>query len=282
MTRPRLGCLVAALAALLLLLAPVRALDLPPLSGRVVDQANLLDGSTRAALTSKLAALERQSTDQLVVVTLASLQGVSIEEFGLQLGRHWRIGQKDKNNGALLIVAANERKVRIEVGYGLEATLTDALTKFIIQKSILPRFKANDYPGGIVRGVDDIIQALTGDTAEWQSRAAPAQPNSLADFAQSVGGFLLLLLFAAMFGFFFFVIIALVLHLLVRFAVAIGLLPPRKKRQGVWRYLDYVDGETRTSADGSTHSSAWSSSSSSDSFSGGGGDFGGGGSSGDW
>src|SRR5205085_8601810 len=109
--------------------------------------------ATRSALTQKLADFETKTTAQLVVVTLKSLQGTSIEDFGVQLGRHWQVGQKGKNNGALLIVAPNEHKVRIEVGYGLEGTLTDAITRLIIENSILPRFKANDYPGGIARGV---------------------------------------------------------------------------------------------------------------------------------
>jgi hypothetical protein len=105
----------------------VSALILPKLSGRVVDQANLLDQATRVMLTDKLAHLEAKTTDQLVVVTLNSLHGTSIEDFGLQLGRHWQIGQRDKNNGVLLIVAPNEHKVPIEVGYGLEDTLTNAI-----------------------------------------------------------------------------------------------------------------------------------------------------------
>src|SRR5216684_3236069 len=110
--------LVAALGSLLVL--PAGALDFPALSGRVVDEANILDQAGRAALTNKLAELEAKTTDQLVVVTLKSLQGTSIDDFGVQLGRRWQIGQKDKNNGVLMIVAPNERKVRIEVGYGLE------------------------------------------------------------------------------------------------------------------------------------------------------------------
>ncbi len=101
-----------------------------------------------------------------MVVTLKSLQGTSIEDFGDQLGRHWQIGQKDKNNGVLLIVAPNERKVRIEVGYGLEGTLTDAVSRLIIENAILPRFRADDFAGGITRGVDDII------------RCSPATPRN--------------------------------------------------------------------------------------------------------
>ena len=108
--------------------AQTSSLTFPRLTGRVVDEAGILDAATRAELTQKLADLEAKSTDQLVVVTLRSLQGTSIEDYGYQLGRAWQIGQKGKNNGVLLIVAPNERKVRIEVGYGLEGTLTDAIT----------------------------------------------------------------------------------------------------------------------------------------------------------
>jgi uncharacterized protein len=168
------GSATRALAACLtfFLLLPAFALDFPALSGRVVDDADILDATTRTALTGKLAALEAKSTDQLVVVTLKSLQGTSIEDFGVQLGRKWQIGQKDKNNGVLLIVVPSERKVRIEVGYGLEGTLTDAISKLIIANSIIPRFRANDYPGGITRGVDDIISVLSGDATQWQQLAA--------------------------------------------------------------------------------------------------------------
>ena len=157
-------CLICACAA--------QTLTFPVLSGRVVDEAGILDAPARAALTQSLADLEQKTTDQLVVVTLKSLQGTSIEDYGYQLGRRWQIGQKDKNNGVLLIVAPNERKVRIEVGYGLEGALTDAVSKLIIENSILPRFKVADYPGGIKRGVEDIIQVLSGDAQEYQDRAA--------------------------------------------------------------------------------------------------------------
>jgi uncharacterized protein len=154
------------------LVLPAFALDFPALTGRVVDDANVLDPATRAALDQKLADLEAKSSDQLVVVTLKSLQGTSIEDYGYQLGRHWQIGRKGTNNGILLIVAPNERKVRIEVGYGLEGTVTDAVSRLIIENAIIPRFKANDVPGGINRGVDDIISVLTGDADEWKARAA--------------------------------------------------------------------------------------------------------------
>ena len=172
--------LLALLGFLFAVIPLTFALTFPTLSGRVVDEANILDESQRTALTQKLADLETKSTIQLVVVTLKSLQGTSIEDYGYQLGRNWQIGQKGTNNGVLLIVAPNERKVRIEVGYGLEGTLTDAISRLIIENSILPRFRANDFPGGISRGVDDIIQVLSGDAEEWRQRATKrpdATPN---------------------------------------------------------------------------------------------------------
>jgi uncharacterized protein len=166
------GLTPTAVLAFFLLILPALALVFPTLTGRVVDEAGVLDEATRGALTQKLADLEAKTTDQLVVVTLKSLQGTTIEDLGYQLGRHWRIGQKDKNNGVLLIVAPTDRQVRIEVGYGLEGTLTDAVSKLIIENGILPRLRANDLPGGISRGVDDIISVLSGDAEEWKQRAA--------------------------------------------------------------------------------------------------------------
>jgi uncharacterized protein len=162
-----------------------QTLTFPALTGRVVDEAGLLSEADRAALTQSLADLEAKTTDQLVVVTLKSLQGIAIEDYGYQLGRSWKIGQKDKNSGALLIVAASERKVRIEVGYGLEGTLTDAATKVIIENAILPRFKTGDFAGGIKSGVADIVQLLGGDAAatqQGQTASAPgnARPNTPA------------------------------------------------------------------------------------------------------
>jgi len=159
------------------------ALTFPELTGRVVDDAGILDPATKAALERKLAEFETKTTGQLVVVTLKSLQGTSIEDYGYQLGRHWQIGQKEKNTGALLIVAPNERKVRIEVGYGFEGTLTDAVSKLIIENSVIPRLRANDFAGGISRGVDDVIQAVSVDSEEWKARAKrrPDDEPSLLD-----------------------------------------------------------------------------------------------------
>jgi uncharacterized protein len=150
----------------------------PALTGRVVDEAGIIPADAAQQLTEKLAALEDKTGDQLVVATVKSLQGYDIQDYGTQLGRAWGIGQKGKNNGVILLVAPNEHKVGFEVGYGLEGTLTDALTQVIIQSDILPRFRANDYPGGIERAVDDTIQVLTGDAPELKQQAEKRQADN--------------------------------------------------------------------------------------------------------
>lgn len=162
--------LSAALLALLWLGVAALAANFPPLTGRIVDQANIIPVDTRAALEPKLADLEAKSGIQLVVATVTSLEGQEIEPYANELFRAWKLGEKTKNNGVLLLIAPNERRVRIEVGYGLEGTLTDALSKVIITNAITPRFKTGDFGGGISRGVDDIITVLTTDASEWQQR----------------------------------------------------------------------------------------------------------------
>src|ERR1700681_55399 len=148
------------------------AANFPALTGRIVDQANVIAAETRNAVEPKLADLEAKSGIQLVVATVKSLEGDDIEPYANALFRAWKLGEKQKNNGVLLLVAPNEHKVRIEVGYGLEGTLTDALSKIIITNAMAPRFKAGDFGGGIERGVDDIITVLTTDSSEWQQRPA--------------------------------------------------------------------------------------------------------------
>jgi len=253
---PSARTLLAALFAFLVLLAPAFALDFPQLTGRVVDQAGVLDAATASALTGKLADLESRTTDQFVVVTLKSLQGTSIEDFGYQLGRAWKIGAKDKNNGLLLIVAPTERKVRFEVGYGLEGTLTDAATKVIIETAIVPRFRANDTAGGISRGVDAAIGLLTGD-AEASKQPVAGRPADQDD-----GWMFFVLLFA----------VGITFILIMRWVA-------RHPGRPTGPHTGFTTGWTVGSSSGS-NSSSWSSDSGG--FSGGGGSFGGGGSSGSW
>ena len=137
-------------------------ISFPTLTGRVVDNAHLLSQNDKNTIEQTLEQHEKETTNQLVVVTIPSLQNSTIEEYGYQLGRTWGIGKKGKNNGVLLIIEPNDKVVRIEVGYGLEGTLTDAITSQIIQTIILPKFKNKDYTGGIEDGVTAIIAVLGG------------------------------------------------------------------------------------------------------------------------
>ena len=171
------------LAGSLVLAAVVAfALDYPALSGRVVDQANVMAAQSRGELETKLKDLEDKSGIQLVVATVKSLQGTDVETYANGLFRAWKLGQAQKNNGVLLLVAPAEHKVRIEVGYGLEGTLTNALSSVIIAGAIIPRFKAGDFPGGIERGVDGIINVLSGDSAGWQPKVNVRREDASADF----------------------------------------------------------------------------------------------------
>jgi uncharacterized protein len=161
----------AGLAIIALLFADAGAqAEMPTLSGRIVDAANIIAAPTRSSLDARLAELETRSGIQLVVATVPSLDGQEIEPYANALFRKWKVGESSKNNGVLLLVAPNQHKVRIEVGYGLEGTLTDAISKIIISNAMVPSFKSNDFSGGIMHGVDDIITVLTTDSAEWQPR----------------------------------------------------------------------------------------------------------------
>jgi uncharacterized protein len=167
-----MNALLRGIALACCLVTAAFALDFPQLTGRVVDQAGVMSADSRGAIETKLKDLEDKSGIQLVVATVKSLQGSDIETYANQLFRAWKLGQAQKNNGVLLLVAPAEHKVRIEVGYGLEGTLTDALSSVIISSAIVPRFKANDYSGGIERGVDGIISVLNGDTTDWQPKVS--------------------------------------------------------------------------------------------------------------
>lgn len=182
-----------ALLALLLAALVVRAeVVFPALSGRVVDDANLLDAHTRAQLSQMLEAHEQATGEQVVVATVPDLQGLPIEEYGYQLGRYWGIGQKGKDNGALLIVAPQQRKVRIEVGYGLEGLLTDAQSSVIINRIILPAFKRGEMSQGIVQGSAAILQVLGGNPLAQPSRASSADGEGEPPSLWAIGLFIVL------------------------------------------------------------------------------------------
>jgi uncharacterized protein len=251
--------LVAAASASL-----AHAQTFPKLTGRVVDNANLLDPAQEAALTAKLEALEKQSSRQLVVATLPDLQGYEIEEYGYQLGRKWGIGQAEKgdlekDNGALLIVAPNERKVRIEVGYGLEGLLTDALSSNIIQQDILPRFRDKDFPGGIAAGADAIITQLT--LPDEEARAYAKKVGEEAKSSDDGGGIGLFIFWGLIILFFF-------------------IIPALSSKGKGSRYRGAGIGGITTW--GGSSGSSWGGGGGGGGFGGGGGSFGGGGSSGGW
>jgi uncharacterized protein len=166
--------ITATIAFLCLLLPASAAPKFPALTGRVVDDANILSAETKTDLDGKLAALEQKTSRQLVVVTIPSLGGYEISDYGYQLGRTWGIGQKTLNNGILLIVAPTEHKTRIEVGYGLEPIVTDALSSVIIQTQMLPQFRGGDFNAGVEAGVAALIQQLSLDPSEAEKRAAAA------------------------------------------------------------------------------------------------------------
>lgn len=201
-----LGRLLLILAAAgALLSSPLAAQpEFPPLTGRVVDAAGIIPDDVEAQLASRLAALETQSQRQLVVATVPDLQDYDIADYGYQLGRAWGIGDAERNDGALLIVAPNERKVRIEVGYGLEGYLTDALSALIIQNQILPHFRDGDMPAGIVAGTDVIIDQLQlppDEAARVAAAASEQRQGSQAEGGFPIGAFFWLALI-----FFFFVL----------------------------------------------------------------------------
>lgn len=250
----------AAFGTVLMISAAVAAPAFPQLTGRVVDEADIIPAATEIALEQKLSTLEAQTTNQFVVVTLKSLQGYEIADYGYQLGRAWKIGQKDKDNGVLLIVAPNERDVRFEVGYGLEGDLTDAVSRLIIENSILPKFRAGDMAGGITAGVDDVVKVLSGD-ADTYKRQAEQQPKSYEPTRPDGGS------------------TSLVLPLLI-IVILVIIFSQRSRRRHV---SPWIWGPGAFGSGGwSSGSSSGSWSSGSGGFSGGGGSFGGGGASGRW
>ena len=194
--------LAALIAFVLAAGAAQAALSFPSLTGRVVDEAGILSPETQQRLTVLSAEHQQQTGNQVVVVTLKSLQGNDIETYGYQLLRAWGIGQKGKNNGALVIIAPNERKTRIEVGYGLEGELTDAQSKLIIENTMLPFFKKGDFDSGALAGTVQVLQTLGGKPSNVDSipQAAPEQQSS---HGGGIPIFLIIVILWIVFGKFF-------------------------------------------------------------------------------
>lgn len=271
------------LAVLLLALpASAHAQKFPALTGRVVDAANLLSPAQEAQLTQLSDEIQKASSRQFVVATIPDLQGYPIEDFGYKLGRAWKIGQKDANNGIILLVAPNDRKVRIEVGYGLEPIMTDAYSGMIVDTIILPRFRDKDMAGGIMAGA-----AAIGEQMKLPLEAAEKRAQDQVTVKQAtqkrkkggVAGFIAL--------FWAFVIMA------VLFSVIFGRgRRGRRYRDGsgvgsviLWTMLDAAARSASNRGSGSSWGGGggggWGGGGGGG-FSGGGGSFGGGGASGGW
>ncbi len=181
---------------LAVLLSPGLAwtLDVPALTGRVVDLAHVLSGSEAEKLTADLQTHETTTGNQVVVLTLPSLEGEPLEPFAHRVATTWKLGQKGTDNGALLLVALKERKVRIEVSYGLEGALTDAKSAQIIRNEIVPRFRSGDLPGGVIAGVAAILKTIEG------TYQAPERPPVLVGGGDLVGQILMALIVGVVFG----------------------------------------------------------------------------------
>jgi uncharacterized protein len=236
----------------------------PELAGRITDEAGLLTPAEKADIENDLSSLEQTSTDQLAVVIVKSLQGYSIEDYGIGLARKWGIGQKGKDNGILLIVAPNDHKVRIEVGRRLEPFMTDTMSALIIQNAILPKFRRGNFAGGIKDGVRDIKAVVLGDPEEVKRRAAGARTP------QDDPTVMIHLII-------FFLIVAFIIWVNYRNAQAMRSgMPGAPRRRGGAIIIPGGSGDWGGggwSSGGDSGGGGWS---------GGGGDFGGGGASGSW
>jgi len=169
--RPRFVAVLAALAACLAFALPALAADVPFLTGRVVDEAKILSAAAKQNISQMSEQHEQATGNQVVVLTMPSLEGESIEGYATRVFDAWKLGQKGKDNGVLVIVAPNDRKMRIEVGYGLEGTLTDAGASRIIRETMTPQFKSGNYEAGIQAGVTAIVQTLEGQ-GDWNAPGA--------------------------------------------------------------------------------------------------------------
>lgn len=227
--------------------------EYPALTGRVVDEAGKLPAATVADLTATLAAHEETTGNQVVVAILKSLRGHDIADYGVELGRRWGIGKKGKDNGVLLLIAPAERKLRIEVGYGLEGSLPDALAKEIIDHEMVPALRRGDLPGAVTAGVAAVLQRLGGEAAAAEEATAAGKEDSAAE-----DDWMVLLLVVWLVGFFAFLIYYGKKH-------NIPLIAPPQRGYGS---VGWSGGSSGDSGGGS--------------FSGGGGSFGGGGASGEW
>ncbi len=185
------GWLALLTAVILFLPVVAQALEVPPLKGRVNDHGNMLSAATERHLDQVLEALEASDSTQIVVLTIESLEGDSLEGFSIRVAEQWRIGQKGLDNGAILLIARADRKLRIEVGYGLEGRLTDLVAGRIIRDIIVPRFKAGRIDDGVMAGVQAIVETVRGEFTI--PATAPRERNPGAQSGNGIFGLMLVI-----------------------------------------------------------------------------------------
>jgi len=174
----------------LLASSAVNALDVPPLRGRVNDYAGVMQSNQIQSLESQLAQLERDTGHQVAVLTIPTLDGEDIEGFSIRVAENWKIGKKGFDNGAILLVAVKDRRLRLEVGYGLEGILPDAIAKRITSDYIVPHFRSQDYAGGIIAGIDAVQKVVRKEPLPESARKTQrggSGLNSAAMFAITFG-----------------------------------------------------------------------------------------------
>jgi uncharacterized protein len=190
-----LSCILYLESCILLFAPAAHALEVPKLQGYVNDYADMMSPRVRDELTNELRAFEQTDSTQVVILTVPSLEGEPLEDFSIKVAEAWKIGHKGKDNGAILLVAKQDKKIRIEVGRGLEGRLTDLMSGRIIDLVIKPRFKRGDFDGGFVAGVSALIDATRGEFKAGDGR----QPQGHDKFSQIFtflifGGIVLLVL----------------------------------------------------------------------------------------
>jgi uncharacterized protein len=252
----RRGAAVLLLTAATLVGSSARALDVPPLQGRVNDHAQLLTPEQRSALEAKLTAYETRTTQQFTLLTVPTLDGDPIENFGIAVAEKWKLGSEKEDNGLILIVAAKDRKTRIEIGHGLEGALPDVIEARVLREVVQPAFRANDYAGGINGAFDVLMKYASG---EAQPPAAADEPPAREKRRGTVWGLLSPLLLP-----------------LILFFLFSGLGGGRRRRRGGFFIPPFIGGGGFGGGGGGWGGGGGGG------FSGGGGSFGGGGASGDW
>lgn len=264
----------AALSGLLLIATPAAAQAFPKLAGNpVVDQADIIPPAEEATLNTQLLELERTTGHQLVVATVSNLEGNDVSEYGYKLGREWKIGDAEKDDGVIFLIAPNERRMTISVGYGLEPILTDALSGRIIRNEVTPLFKGGDYPAGIQAGVNAIAQQIQLPPEEAAARAAAA--DSAERDRAGDGNF----------GGIFFVGFMILIFFVLPILSGLGRRGKRHRKNRPWGMPIVIWGGSNWGGGGSSwgSGSSWGGGGGGfGGFSGGGGSFGGGGASGGW